>query len=435
LSRLTCGGTGAAGPALRAWRWLLAALLAAAACARIAPPSGGPEDREAPRVLESLPDSGAVRISADAPIAILFSESMNRSSVQDALRIAPWPGRLNFAWEGNRLLCRPVEGWREATTYTAVLGAPAADGRRNQLAPPLVIAFATGDSLEHGQITGVLHTRALPKAGVPIFLFSWPPGLATPVPPEAPLRPDPLEARRIAETDKEGSFRLSFVPTGSPLLAAALHDRNHNRSYDEGEDLWGFSEEPVVCPDSASATVAIDLYLVYLDEEGDLAGTVRDSACAGFSPPAGLRQEADSLEAILAGERDPSGFLRAETDTLPPVALREAERESLTVELTRVRARLVAAQDESLRCAGSVWVTAVAAADSSVAAEVRTQGEFRIEALAPGQYFLDAFRDLNGDARRQAEEPQGRLAAPVELRAGREVSSLEVEISLPAAKE
>ncbi|MFH1143074.1 MAG: Ig-like domain-containing protein [Candidatus Eisenbacteria bacterium] len=402
-------------------------LLLGAACARIAPPQGGPEDREAPRVIEQVPDSGAVAVALDTPIEISFSERMNRSAVQDGLRIAPWPGRIDCRWDANRLLCTPAEGWREGTTYTVLIGAPSVDRRRNALTPPLQFAFSTGDSLERCEIAGTLHTRSLAKEGVAIYLFAWPAGLSGPVPPEAELRPEPLEALRIAEADGEGTFRLSFVPSGVPLMGAALYDSDGNRSFDEGEDLWGFSEFPIVCADSA-AVVTAELYLVYGEEEGDLAGEVRDSLCAGFSDPARLRAQADSLNAILSGERDPSGFLRAAEDTLAPVSLRQAERESLGVALERVERRIEAALADSVRCMSSIWVSAISAADSTVAAEVRTPGAFRIESLAPGLYFLQAFRDLSGDALPQPEEPHALPSEPIELKAGREVSGVLLQI-------
>ncbi len=420
-----------AGLALCAKLACLAGLALFAACARMAPPGGGPEDRDAPRVLSFVPDSGAVQVPADAPLSFLFSEAMNRSGVLDALRIAPWPGQLECKWEDLRLTCRPVEGWRPNTTYTTLLGAPAADRRRNALERPLSFAFATGDSLERGSIEGTLHTRSITRANVPIFLFEWPDDLAPPVPPESPYRPDPLSALRVGEADGEGRFRMSYVPVGRPMLAAALYDQNKNRDFDEEEDLWGFSETPVTCPAGDSALARIDLYLVYGDEEGDLAGTVTDSSCADFLTPAALRQAADSLAAILSGERDPSGFPRTPGDTLAPVPLEPAERESITVELARVQARIEPAALDSARCTAPIWVAAVSLADSSVAVEVRTSGAFRLEALPPGIYRIEAFRDLSGDASPQADEPSGRAPGEVLLKPGREVDEIAIELHAP----
>ena len=395
----------------------LALLLLGAACARIAPPQGGAEDREPPKIVSLAPDSGAVSVAIDSPLEIRFSERMNRSSVQDGLRIAPWPGRIEFAWKETTLSCRPVEGWREGTSTTVLLGAPAVDRRRNALVPRQ-FAFSTGDSLEKGRIEGLLITRSLEKKAVPVYLFGWPAELEPPVPAEAALRPDVLEALRVAETDVEGKFALSFVPVGGRFLAGALFDRDKNRVYDDGADLWGFGETPIVVPDTGSATARAELYLVYADEEGDLAGEIADSLCAGFIAPARVRAQIDSLRGILSGERDPTGFVRAKSDTTPPVTLRAAERESLTVNVDRLAARLPLAVTDSARCGTPIWVSAASTADSSVSADVRTTGAFLIEGLPPGLYRVEAFRDMSGDARRQPDEPYGRLAEPVALKPG-----------------
>ena len=403
----------------------LALVLLLAACARIAPPQGGPEDREPPRILGTAPDSGATAVSLDAPIEIRFNERMNRSQVQDGLRVAPWPGRLECRWNGNTLSCTPLGGWSENTTYTVLLGAPAADRRRNALAARQY-AFSTGDSLEAGRIEGLVRTRSLAKQAVPVYLFPWPAGLEPPVPPESSLRPDALEALRIAETDAEGKFVLSFVPIGEPFLAAALFDKNKNRVYDDGEDLWGFSETPVVVPDSGR--VQTDVYLVYSDEEGDLSGDVADSLCAGFVPPARLRSEIDSLKAILSGARDPSGFVRSPGDTTAPVVLRAAERESLMVAADRLAGRLGSAVADSERCATPLWVSAISTTDSTITADVRTTGAFTIEGLAPGRYAVQAFRDMSGDGVRQPKEPWGRLAEPVDVKPGRAASGISIPI-------
>jgi len=309
----------------------------------MAPPRGGPEDRDAPRVIAHAPDSGAVGVARDAPLVIEFSEKMNRSRVRDGLRIAPWPGKLACAWSETRLTCEAVAGWREATTYTVLVGAPATDARRNALAPPLLFAFSTGDSLARGRVAGTLHTRSLRAGEVPVFLFAWPEGLQGPLVAEAALRPDALEALRIAETAGDGSFVFPFVPVGRPLLAAALFDRNENRTYDEGSDLWGFSEFPVVVADSGADADSLALYLVFADEEGDLSGSVLDSTCAAFVPASHLRAQVDSLAGMLSGDRDATGFARLEGDSLPRIELTAAEIESVQVELGRLETRLVSA--------------------------------------------------------------------------------------------
>lgn len=408
----------------------LCVALAWVACARMAPPTGGPEDREAPRVVAYAPDSGATAVAPAAPLVLHFSEAMDRGSVEDWLLIAPWPGRLACRWQAQQLRCQPREPWRPATTYAVLLGSQATDRRGNGLATPLVFAFATGDSLARGHITGEVRTRSLAARGAPVYLFPWPDTLHAPLPPAANLRPDPLTALRLGQADAEGVFRLPFVPTGEPFLVGALHDRNGNRAFDAREDLWGFAEFPIVVPDTGAATTAIELYLVYADEPGDLAGRAIDSLCLGYAAPARWQARIDSIAGILAGERDPSGFGGAVGDTAALAELTAAEEESLQVLQARFEQRRAQAQRDSGRCTAPIWVSAWsdAAPDSAPAAETRTLADFTLAELAPGLYRLRAFRDLDRDGVRDAGEPAARFPAAIELQPGRRIADLDLPL-------
>lgn len=406
--------------------------LLGAACARIVPPTGGPEDRSAPRIESVAPDSAAVRVPPEAPVRLTFSESMDRSSVRDWLQITPWPGRLQCSWEQRTFVCRAEEGWRAGTTYTVLLGTRAQDPRKNRLEAPLVLAFSTGDSLDAGELTGRVRTRSLTAEEVPLFVFDWPETLAAPLDSSVALEPDPLNARRSGESGKEGQFALRFLPRGRRFLLAALYDRDGDRAYDAGTDLWGFAAQPVVCGDSTRGGTETEIYLVYADEPGDLAGTVIDSACAGYVPPARLRATADSLGRILSGEVDAMGFPAGKGDTLPGSALTSVQADSLRAEAERVRQRLAAAMEESLRCGAAIWVTAIRP-DSTIAGETRAAGPFELVGLDAGLYRLTAFRDLSGDGARQADEPTGDYPHAVELAPGRRVTGIDWEIVLAPA--
>ncbi|MBD3237115.1 MAG: hypothetical protein GF330_10450 [Candidatus Eisenbacteria bacterium] len=410
----------------------LALLLAGvAACAQIAPPGGGPEDRDAPRVVAQAPDSGARRVAAEQPLRLVFSEPMNRSAVQDWLLIAPWPGKLEFTWREDTLTCRPAQGWEARTTYAVLLGVGASDQRGNGLQAPLVFAFATGDSLADGSLAGEVHTASLPRGGVPLFLFPWPDTLTPPLAAEASVRPEPREALRLAQTREDGQFSIPFVPRDTRLLLAALHDRNGNRAFDAGEDLWGFAAEPLICPDTSRAPVPVDLYLVYADEPGWIRGEVDDPLCRGYRPPRAYRAEIDTLQGILEGRLDPSGFAPVEGESGATVGLTVGERESLQVRIAELSERGETAAAESLRCDGPIWVRVQAAEADTLVAESRTRGSFEISAVPPGIYRLRAFRDANGNGVRDAGERSAPFPFPLEVRPGREVGG--ADWSLPGA--
>jgi hypothetical protein len=458
-----------------------------AGCARMLPPSGGPEDKEAPRIVAHEPDSAAVAVAAGAPLKLIFSEPMNHSSVRDWLLVAPWPGKLDCGWDSSCITCRPEDGWGRDTVYTVVLSTEALDRRRNRLARALEFVFTTGESLPTGSISGVVRTRSLKAQGLPVCLFPWPAsGLGDPAGPGP--TPNPRDALSIGETDAQGRFRLQHVPWGEDFLLGALWDESRNRIFDEGEDLWGFypakvratapAETPATAPaqppatgqapptapaqppttgqapptaparapaaappDSAGAKAGAaavvlgptdrEIYLVYPDEPGDITGEVSDSACAGYVAPAAYRARADSLKRVLSGEIDAMGFSNL-GDSTAAVTLTRAEEESLRVAVARIDSLLAGSVRDSVRCAGPIWVFAFTEGDSVPAGESRATGPFELRGLPPGDYRIEAFRDLDGNGDPGPGEPRGRFATYVELAPGRTVAG--VSFPLGAAR-
>ncbi len=487
------GARGGRGP----WgRRLALGLLLAAGCARIVPPSGGPEDREPPRVVDHEPDSAAVGVETDAPLKLVFSEPMNRSSVRDWLLVAPWPGRLDCGWDSTCLTCRPDLGWTRPEVYTVVLGVEAVDRRRNAIEAPVQFAFTTGESLPEGRIAGIVRTRALKASGVPIFLYPWP-ASGPPEPGPDTEGHDPRAALRIAQSDGQGVFRIDYVPLDREYLLAALYDENGNRVFDPVEDLWAFHPTPVRAaqpapdwpadtapdspdsaqapeepasadsaqapeepapadsaqapeepapadsaqaleepapPDSARAEAQppswdYEIYLVFPDEPGDIAGEIADSTCRGYTPPLQYRARADSIARILSGELDAMGFADA-GDSADVLRLTPAEEESLRVQAVRLDSLIARAQRDSVRCHGPIWVAAVAEGDSIPTAETRTQGPYELSGVPIGLYRIEAFRDLDENGRREADEPYGRFGAYIEIEPGRRVEGVSFSIGV-----
>ena len=418
---------------------LIPAVSLLAGCARMEPPRGGPEDKEAPRIAAAEPDSASAGVARDTALKLIFTEPMDRSSVRDWLMITPWPGKMDCDWDSTCLTCVPLEGWEADQVYTVILGANARDRRKNGLEQAYQLNFTTGDSLPDGWIRGRVTTRAINAQGLFVLLYPWP-ALAD----SAALhgfRPDMREALRISQTDQAGAFELRYVPPGQPMLLGAIWDENGNRTFDSERDLWGFREQPAVCQaggsdttraasDSTGAAGQYDFYLVFDDEPGDISGEVRDTLCADYTPPARLRAAGDSLARILSGELDAMGFAVG-ADSIPTAALTPEDAESLQVAVTRLRGEISAAVVDSGRCSGAIWVAAYAEGDSIAAAESRTNGSFSFGGLDPGLYRISAFRDLDGDGRLGRHEPRGGFLALIELLAGRKVAGVNFDLHIP----
>jgi len=388
---------------------LRAVALASMACAHPVPPSGGPEDRSPPDVVATSPALFETNVPLDARLAIVFSERMDRGSVEDGLLVRPYRDLSASEWRGDTLSIVPSEGWSPTTTYTVLLKQTVKDIRDNRLAESSFLVFSTGDSIASGQLAGQVERIGVGSAPVLVLAFAAPSADTTAI--------DPLGAVSVAEPDEEGRFLLPGLETGREYEIGAFLDVNENRSFDGDRDLYCRAVAPVA-PSPDGGPQDIEIALVFADEPGSVQGVTVDSTCVGF---AARRLAASARADSLGAERD---SLRAFRDSLVARADRasavpaEAVPESLRVNADSLRAAAaaIAIPDSS----GIVAALALGEGDradsvycslpivarfwkadlpESVRVETSYGGAFGLAQLAPGTYAGLVWRDLDADGR------------------------------------
>lgn len=206
--------------------WPLLALAAvAAACARMAPPPGGPPDFAPPRLVGTFPESVAVLPDFDGWVEFTFDEVVSEGSqpnfgfgsgdLEQLVMISPDSGVPRVRWRRERIAVQPREGWRPGIVYRVEL----ASGVRDLASPPnsrdtaAVVTFTTGAPLPtrtlFGRAVDWLQRRFAPRALVEVVLL-----------------PDSLVYRTVA--DSSGRFRIGPLPDGEYLVRVVL-DNNGNR--------------------------------------------------------------------------------------------------------------------------------------------------------------------------------------------------------------
>lgn len=296
-----------------------AALLAGAGlagCARSVFPPGGPVDTTPPRVADLSPVDSSVQVPRDAAVELLFSESMDRVSVQGGIRTFPPAGRQNFDWSGRRLRISWEQPLAERTTYNFLLSGNARDARSVPLGCMVRILFSTGDSIDRGRISGVLRAKTLRRVGVPILAFSDTLG----------PRPDTtgLPASYAAETDTAGVYELSGLPPDRGFTIHAFYDQNTNSSIELDVDVIASYPGSIrLTPDRAQVD---SVNIVAIDPR---APAILNGTIATIDSTARFRVEAfevtDStlfrrVERIGPGEfsiRVPAGTYRLKATRLP----------------------------------------------------------------------------------------------------------------------
>lgn len=232
-------------------RAVLLALLAAAACAHVEAPTGGPEDKDAPRVLVTRPDSLAVVGRWDAPVVFVFNERLSEQQVEESVMVSPRTSPVEVSHRGDEIRVNLRRGWQPGVIYHVTLRPVLQDLFNNRLPAPVQVVFSTGPAIPATGVAGAVFDRVTAR-------------------PDTSVR---VEAIRLADslvyavpTDTAGRFVIARVPAGEYRIRA-FRDANRNRALDPFEPrdsvpaTLAVGETPpvrlsVVAPDSTPPRIA-----------------------------------------------------------------------------------------------------------------------------------------------------------------------------------
>jgi len=293
---------------------LVLGLLAAglASCAVPQAPSGGPPDDTPPIVEEARPETGTTNFTGDT-VELQFTRYLNQNSLAQALTISPpMDGRPEISWSGRRVRIAFPEDLQPNTTYVLTLDTNLSTYRNVNLPEPLVLAFATGNRINRGALSGrIVDARAnAPAEAVDVFAYPAPDGVP----------PDTLPERPVyrTQTSTEGTFSFSFMQE-QPYYVVAVEDRNRNRRPDPDE---AFAVPPVPVLYAAPEDGALPMPDTTLIEEEAIADAVAEEAA-----------DADTTRAAPpADEGRPSEPRPATPDTLrltPPLSVDTLDADTL----------------------------------------------------------------------------------------------------------
>ena len=225
---------------------VIAVLALVAACASPGLPPGGPTISSFPRVIATLPETGAVNVTPNR-VLIRYDDVINEQATGGALSrvvlISPWDGEPKVDWRRTGMTIEPRKGWRINTGYTITI-LPGVGDLQGKASPyGYVLRFSTGPTIPTSTLRGVafdwVANRALPKATIQAV----------------DLRDTTLMHLTVA--DSTGRYELGGLPSGT-YLVRAVDDNSLNRVIDAREP-WDSST--VTLSDSARA----DLYLFVHD--------------------------------------------------------------------------------------------------------------------------------------------------------------------------
>jgi hypothetical protein len=305
-------------------------------CAGQLPPPGGDPDRVPPQIVRTEPDTNAVRVETDR-VVLEFSEHVDRRSVEQSVFISPWPGEVEYDWSGTEVTILFPSPLRANRTYVVNLGTDVIDRReRNRMASGFALAFSTGDSIDHGFITGRVYDEK--PEGVMVFAYQLDainPDTLNP----AALRPD-----YITQTGHDGTFTLANLALGA-YRVVAIRDEFRDMLYARNTDQYGVPARDVVLRSDRDRVEGLGMRLALEDTAHPFLTTVqpltRGALLVRFSEPidsmslATMELDvADTLSGVPVLTREP--YLIRDNAAMLMVPL-EAEKDSGAVLRLRIR--------------------------------------------------------------------------------------------------
>ncbi|MBT4033744.1 MAG: hypothetical protein HOB84_11005 [Candidatus Marinimicrobia bacterium] len=202
-------------------------------CANERPITGGPEDKEAPLIIFSLPENETVNVDPNTEILIKFNEQMKKSTFTSSLQIWPRPpGEYEIKSSWTWLKISFSEALDSNETYLLTLDKGVQDLRGNGLEATYVMAFSTGGDLNAGRLTGTISgSEDVKKNGDLLLYRQFDTDLGQ-------LRQQ--EADYVFQPNEIGHFELPYLSERSYTLFYHW-DRNKNKLID-GDDYFGRPE-------------------------------------------------------------------------------------------------------------------------------------------------------------------------------------------------
>lgn len=194
-------------------------------CATPVPPTGGPQDRTGPEIVETSPANETVNFDG-REIRITFSKFVNRSSLLGAINIEPDLAiGYDINWRRKTAIIEFDRSLPDNTTVIIKIGTELTDTNNNRMPAPYDLAISTGPEIDDGRVTARVRSAidGISDSGIHIFLYREPFDLSA-------------RANYVAQTDTAGRVQFSYLAEDS-YKAIWVDDTNRNRIWDQDREL------------------------------------------------------------------------------------------------------------------------------------------------------------------------------------------------------
>jgi len=208
-------------------------------CAEIGRPPGGEVDRQAPELVSSYPENGALQVPSGREIEILFTERVVEPSRGQPVFISPrqeTPPKVK--WSAERIRIILDEPFDSNQTYIVSVSSEVQDLRGNRLDSAISIAFSTGGAIDSGRVAGHLLREGKAASGMLVGLYK----------PEAlgdSAEYDSVYPTYLTSTSKLGDFVFQYLPEGKYRLIG-FEDKNRDERLNPGRESFALPDRDIV---------------------------------------------------------------------------------------------------------------------------------------------------------------------------------------------
>lgn len=227
-------------------------------CAHKVAPTGGPEDKTPPVIVNHFPQKDSVGLKRLEYIEIEFDENIRKTSLTGNYWLIPeLENPLEIKWKGSRKVRFYLKDSLEINqTYLFTLGTGIKDLRNNAMEAPFQLAFSSGKRLNRGLISGSVYSE---KKEREVFIYAYP--LSGDLPQDSLLS---YKAQYYTQINAEGNFVLNYLAFGQ-YRVIALVDQDYNYVYNIEADLIGIPFSDIVLDSLHPSFSNLNFYLIQED--------------------------------------------------------------------------------------------------------------------------------------------------------------------------
>ncbi|WP_428236690.1 Ig-like domain-containing protein [Gracilimonas sp.] len=289
-----------------------------AACATPIAPTGGPADKDGPKVEYTSPETGTTNFTGRT-FVFQFDEFIGRSSVQGAITVEPDLGiEYDVSWRRKTMTIEFEDRFPDSTTVIIKLGTDLSDTRNNKMERPVTLAISTGNEIDEGKIMGRIRIAddGTGAGDRRVLLYRQPFDLSN-------------KASYEAQTDTGGVFRFSYLADGR-YKALLVDDRNRNKTWDRGsESAYPFFDEFITLEKEGSDTLDV----IYATQVDSVAPSLQGVGLFStnrmrlrFSENIRIEEDAELVVQDSAGENYTSAYPLYIPEKEPFVAFAQSEQ-------------------------------------------------------------------------------------------------------------